>query len=295
MRYLSENYLSESRDQNGEVCHISLHYPEEFNWAYDVVDDIAETEPDRPAMKWCNPEGEEHVFSFGDMKYWSDKTANVLADQGVRRYGVARIVLASAVTVEACPFFPANDRECCVKRIELGDLDTLRARERADAAAGAVVEGMINRFAVAEAFGLGSHVLRPREQRGDCRDRALRFADRALDAVIETLAVQPLRGKDVGLFEVQCQHFGALLRGDQPLAAICVAFLALGLRELLRILLGAHARSPIASAARTALAAAIPSPDFSLQRIAPAIRGQPDSEQQMIMGEAVGADHATSG
>ena len=160
--------------------------------------------------------------------------------------------------------------DCAGHRVELGDLNTLRARERADAAAGAVVEGMINRFAVAEAFGLGTHVLRPREQRGDCRDRALRLADRALDAVIETLAVQPLRGKDVGLFEVQCQHFGALLRGDQPLAAICVAFLALGLRELLRILLGAHARSPIASAARTALAAAIPSPDFSLQRIAPA-------------------------
>ena len=91
MRYLSENYLSESRDQNGEVCHISLHYPEEFNWAYDVVDDIAETEPDRPAMKWCNPEGEEHVFSFGDMKYWSDKTANFLADQGVQGAGVERI------------------------------------------------------------------------------------------------------------------------------------------------------------------------------------------------------------
>ena len=50
MRYLSESYLSESRDQNGEVCHISLHYSEDFNWAYDVVDNIAETEPDRPAM-----------------------------------------------------------------------------------------------------------------------------------------------------------------------------------------------------------------------------------------------------
>ncbi len=93
MRYLSENYLSESRDQNGEVCHISLHYPEEFNWAYDVVDDIAETEPDRPAMKWCNPEGEEHVFSFGDMKYWSDKTANFLADQGVRKGDMVLVIL----------------------------------------------------------------------------------------------------------------------------------------------------------------------------------------------------------
>ena len=31
MRYLSENYLSESRDRNGEVVHMSLHYPDTFN------------------------------------------------------------------------------------------------------------------------------------------------------------------------------------------------------------------------------------------------------------------------
>jgi acetyl-CoA synthetase len=41
MRYLSENYLSESRDRTGEVAHLSLHYPKTFNWAYDVVDNIA--------------------------------------------------------------------------------------------------------------------------------------------------------------------------------------------------------------------------------------------------------------
>jgi len=93
MRYLSESYLSESRDQNGEVCHISLHYSEDFNWAYDVVDNIAETEPDRLAMKWSNPEGEEHVFTFGDMKHWSDKTANFLADQGVRKGDMVLVIL----------------------------------------------------------------------------------------------------------------------------------------------------------------------------------------------------------
>ena len=32
---------------------------------------------------WCNPEGEEHLFTFADMKRWSDKTANYLAAHGV--------------------------------------------------------------------------------------------------------------------------------------------------------------------------------------------------------------------
>ena len=93
MRYINENYLSESRDQQGEVAHLSLHYSEDFNWAYDVVDDIAVNDPDRTAMVWTNPEGEEHVFTFADIKYWSDKTANFLADQGIRKGDMVLVVL----------------------------------------------------------------------------------------------------------------------------------------------------------------------------------------------------------
>ena len=93
MRYLSENYLSESRDRTGQVAHLSLHYPQTFNWAYDVVDDIATVEPNRPAMLWCNPEGEEHRFSFGDIKFWSDKCANYLVSQGIRKGDAVLVIL----------------------------------------------------------------------------------------------------------------------------------------------------------------------------------------------------------
>lgn len=93
MRYISENYLSESRNQKGEVTHLSLHYGDDFNWAYDVVDDIATHDPDRPAMTWANPEGEEHFFTFGDVKKWSDKTANFLADQGIRKGDMVLVIL----------------------------------------------------------------------------------------------------------------------------------------------------------------------------------------------------------
>ena len=93
MRYINENYISESRNLDGEIMHISLHYGKDFNWAYDVVDDIAVNDPDRPAMVWCNPEGEEHRFSFGDMKFWSDKCANFLVSQGIRKGDMVLVVL----------------------------------------------------------------------------------------------------------------------------------------------------------------------------------------------------------
>ena len=93
MRNLNERYVSETFDANGVLSKFAVDYPEDFNFGYDVVDDIAVNDPDRPAMVWCNPEGEEHRFTFADMKYWSDKTANFLAACGVERGDRVLVIL----------------------------------------------------------------------------------------------------------------------------------------------------------------------------------------------------------
>ena len=82
-------------------------------------------------------------------------------------------------------------------RVDLGDLHPLRAGHRADPAAGAIVDRSVDRGLVEDpvALGLRTGVLRPREQRRDVRDRALRLADRALDAVVERPAHQLVRGR----------------------------------------------------------------------------------------------------
>jgi len=49
-----------------------VNLPENFNFAYDVVDAWAIKEPYRTAMVWCNDEAEERIFSFADMKYSTD-------------------------------------------------------------------------------------------------------------------------------------------------------------------------------------------------------------------------------
>ena len=93
MRNINLRYVHETYDNEGELASFSIDCPESFNFGYDVVDDIANVDPDRRAMLWCNPEGEEHVFSFADMKYWSDKTANFLADQGIGRGDMVMVIL----------------------------------------------------------------------------------------------------------------------------------------------------------------------------------------------------------
>ena len=93
MRKINERYVIEEYDEQGVLTKFDLDIPDDFNFAYDCVDDIALAEPDRPAMVWCNPEGEEHFFTFGDMKYWSDKVARMLFDHGVRRGDMVMVIL----------------------------------------------------------------------------------------------------------------------------------------------------------------------------------------------------------
>jgi len=93
MRDINLRYLRETYDQNGVLSDLWLDYPDNFNFAYDICDDIAMAEPDRPALAWCNPEGEEHHLSFGDIKYWSDKTANYLDSCGIKRGDKVLVIL----------------------------------------------------------------------------------------------------------------------------------------------------------------------------------------------------------
>lgn len=93
MRNINLRYVDETYAPNGQLETFSVHYPDNFNFGYDVVDDIAMNDPDRRAMIWCNPEGEEHIFTFADMKRWSDKTANFLVDQGIKRGDYVLVVL----------------------------------------------------------------------------------------------------------------------------------------------------------------------------------------------------------
>ena len=59
--------------------------PEKFNFAYDVMDVIAQAEPARRAMLWCNDQGEERTLSFGDLERYSNKAANVFKKQGIQK------------------------------------------------------------------------------------------------------------------------------------------------------------------------------------------------------------------
>ncbi len=68
---------------DGKLVGFEPVYGENFNFAYDVVDAIAQAEPLRRAMLWCNESGEEHTFTFADISKASNRAANFFASLGI--------------------------------------------------------------------------------------------------------------------------------------------------------------------------------------------------------------------
>ena len=62
-----------------------LKYNEDYNFGFDVVDKYAEIDPEKVALIWVNEEGEEHIFTFEDMKKYSNKVANLFKRLGINK------------------------------------------------------------------------------------------------------------------------------------------------------------------------------------------------------------------
>lgn len=103
-----------------------IHIPDNFNFAYDVVDEYAKTDPKKVALVWCDDNDERHSFTFKDIANASNRTANFLVSQGIgkgdrvqlmlrRRYEFWFFLLAlhriGAIAVPATNMLTAEDLE----------------------------------------------------------------------------------------------------------------------------------------------------------------------------------------
>ena len=93
MRGINNRYLEETYDGEGLLKEYRIKYPENYNFGYDIVDDIAVNDPNRTALVWESCTGEERKFTFSEMKRMSDKTANCLASLGIGKGDVVMLIL----------------------------------------------------------------------------------------------------------------------------------------------------------------------------------------------------------
>ena len=70
-----------------------LQIPEQFNFAYDIVDEWAQKEPNRKALLWTNDKGECREFTFAEIKEYSDKTASYFQSLGIGKGDIVMAIL----------------------------------------------------------------------------------------------------------------------------------------------------------------------------------------------------------
>ncbi len=90
---LAGKYVSTAKDENGILSGITFHDDEHFNFAYDVVDVLGRTKPDKLAMLHISNDGKERRITFKDMMVYSNKAANYFRYLGIKRGDRVMLVL----------------------------------------------------------------------------------------------------------------------------------------------------------------------------------------------------------
>jgi len=89
-RFLKQTTFTSVEDYNKNLEFI---IPENFNFAYDVMDVWAEEQPDKLALLWTNDQGEEKRLTFKDLKTESDRAAGYLQSLGIGHGDMVMLIL----------------------------------------------------------------------------------------------------------------------------------------------------------------------------------------------------------
>ncbi|MBE6948450.1 MAG: cupin domain-containing protein [Ruminococcaceae bacterium] len=86
-------FVTLDEDERGALKNISFKNDDQFNFAFDVVDVLGETKPDKLAMLHLDRNKLERRFTFGDLKKASAKAANYLKSLGIRKGDRVMLIL----------------------------------------------------------------------------------------------------------------------------------------------------------------------------------------------------------
>jgi len=71
----------------------SCNVPDDFNFAYDIVDEWAKLQPEKLALLWTDDTETVKSFTFTEIKRLSDKAANALLSLGIKKGDVVKLIL----------------------------------------------------------------------------------------------------------------------------------------------------------------------------------------------------------
>ena len=90
-----ERFLKQTKFTSVEDYNKNLEFiiPENFNFAYDVMDAWAEEAPEKLAILWTNDQGEERRTTFAELKEQTDQAASYLQTLGIGKNDPVMLIL----------------------------------------------------------------------------------------------------------------------------------------------------------------------------------------------------------
>ncbi len=88
-----KDFIITSTDKNGTLKEISFKNEDNFNFAFDVIDKIADKEPEKTALLHIGKDKTETRITFKDLKRASNQTANYFKSLGVTKGDKVMLIL----------------------------------------------------------------------------------------------------------------------------------------------------------------------------------------------------------
>ncbi len=91
--YVSSKFVECTEAENGALQKIEFKNEDKFNFAFDIVDEIAKKSPEKLAMLHIDKNKVERRFTFNDMKRASNQCANYFKSLGIKKGDRVMLVL----------------------------------------------------------------------------------------------------------------------------------------------------------------------------------------------------------
>ncbi len=88
-----ENFIESVDNEDGSFKSIAFKNEDKFNFAFDIVDEIARTKPDKLAMIHLDRDKNERRFTFKEMMQLSNQAANYFTSLGIKKGDRVMLVL----------------------------------------------------------------------------------------------------------------------------------------------------------------------------------------------------------
>jgi len=92
-RLIYQDFMEEVLDENQHLKSVRFHYPDNFNFAYNVVDELARRYPRKRAIAWMSRDHERRDFTFTEISRYSQQAANYFSSLGIKKGDHVMLVL----------------------------------------------------------------------------------------------------------------------------------------------------------------------------------------------------------